>query len=108
MKSNIGPNLNNLTERQVLVTFAILAFVAFMATNNLHAGVDVTFASPTTLLTNWVGGSYGKMAALGALGVGLITAVVTQKLMFVASAVGLAIVASQGPGIINSIVTATL
>ena len=79
-----------------------------MATNNVHAGADVTFTNPTTLLTNWEGGSYGKMAALGALGVGLAVAVVKQSLMFTASAVGVAIVASQGPGVINGIVTATL
>jgi conjugal transfer pilus assembly protein TraA len=109
MKLNtFRPNLDHLSERQVLVTFAVLVIVAFMVTNNLHAGADVTFTSPTTLLTNWEGGSYGKMAALGALGVGLIVAIVKQSLMFTAVAVGIAIVASQGPAVINAIVTATL
>lgn len=99
---------NNLKERQVLVTFAMMAVMAFMATNNLHAGVDVTFTNPATLVSGWINGSYGKMAAIGALGVGLAIAVVKQSLMFVAGAVGIAVVASQGPGIINAIVTATL
>lgn len=108
MNSNTGFNLNHLTERQVLVCFAVLATITFMATNNLHAGTDATFSSPTALLTSWETGSYGKLAALGALGVGLAIAVVKQSLMFVAGAVGVGIVASQGPGIINAIVTATL
>lgn len=109
MKLNtFRPNLNQLSERQVVVAFAVMALIAFMATNNSHAGADVTFTNPTTLLTNWIGGSYGKLAGLGALGVGLAVAIVKQSLMFVAGAVGVAIVASQGPGIINAIVTATL
>ena len=108
MKLNTAHLAANLSERNVLVTFTLLAVVAFMATNNLHAGADVTFTNPTTLLTNWIGGSYGKMAGLGALGVGLAIAIVKQSLMFVAGAVGVAIVASQGPGIINAIVTATM
>lgn len=111
MKLNIAPlksSIEHLSERQVLIAFAMVSIVAFMATNPLHAGADITFANPQTLLTNWVGGSYGKMAALGALGVGLAIAVVKQSLMFVASAVGVAIVASQAPGVINGIVTATL
>jgi conjugal transfer pilus assembly protein TraA len=109
MKLNMNTlHPNRLTERQVLVTFAVLVAIACMATNNLHAGVDVTFTNPATLVTNWINGSYGKMAAIGALGVGLAIAVVKQSLMFVAGAVGIAVVASQGPGIINAIVTATL
>lgn len=111
MKLNTNPlqlNIDHLSERQVLVAFALIAIVAFMATTPLHAGADITFTNPQTLLTNWIGGSYGKMAALGALGVGLAIAVVKQSLMFVAGAVGVAIVASQAPGVINGIVTATL
>lgn len=101
-------SLNNLSERQVLVSFAILFAFAFMVTGHVNAGTDITFTSPTTLLTNWSTGSYGKMAAIASLIVGLAIAVMKQSLMFVAVAVGLAIVAIQGPGIINSIVTATL
>lgn len=100
--------LNNVSERQVIVTFAILLLFFFMASSHVIAGTDITFASPTTLLTNWSTGSYGKMAALACLVVGLSIAIVKQSLMFVAGAVGLAIVAMQGPGIINGIVTATL
>lgn len=111
MKLNTDPmklKIDHLSERQVLVTFTVMAIVAFMAANNLHAGADITFTAPQTLITNWIGGSYGKMAALGALGVGLAVAIVKQSLMFVAAAVGVAIIASQGPAVINAIVTATL
>jgi conjugal transfer pilus assembly protein TraA len=102
------PNFKNMTEHQVLVTFALLSGLAFMVTSNVYAGADVTFVTSTTLLTAWIGGSYGKMAALAALGVGLAIAIVKQSLMFVAATVGIAIIAVQGPGIVSSIVSATL
>ena len=109
MKSNVERfSFEHLSERQVLVTFAMLVIIALMASSNLHAGTDITFTNPSTMLTNWINGSYGKLAALAALGVGLAVAVVKQSLMFVAGAVGIAIVATQGPGVINALVTATL
>lgn len=109
MKSNTSHlNFNHLSERQVLVAFVVMAVITFMATNNVHAGTDVTFATVQTMLTNWITGSYGKIAALGVLGVGLAIAIVKQSLMFVAVGVGIAIVAVAGPGILNGLVTATL
>lgn len=109
MKSNAEHfSFNRLSERQVLVTFVMMVIIALMATSNLHAGTDITFTNPTTMLTSWINGSYGKMAALAALGVGLAVAIVKQSLMFVAGAVGVAIVATQGPGVINGLVTAVL
>ncbi len=107
MKLNSNHRIH-LSEEQVLTTFVTIAVIAFMATNNVQAGVDTTFTSATALLTGWIDGSYGKMAALGVLGVGLSIAIVKQSLMFVAAAVGIAIVAVTGPAIVTGIVTATL
>ena len=95
-------------ERHVLMAFIVIGMVATMMTQGAFAGADVTFAAVETLLTNWMTGSYGKVAAIGALAVGLAISIVKQSLMFAAAGVGIAIAAITGPAIVTGIVTATL
>lgn len=88
--------------------FGILAIILVFAAWNALAGTDATFSTATSTVTNWIEGSMGKLAAIGALAVGVVTAMVTHKLQSAAVAGGIALVASIGPSVINGIFTVAL
>jgi conjugal transfer pilus assembly protein TraA len=90
----------------VLVLTALLVLAAL--SGSVFAGTDTTFKTISDTTTGWINGSLGKMASIGALGIGLVTGIVRQSLMFVAVGVGLATAAFYGPTILSSIAAATL
>jgi conjugal transfer pilus assembly protein TraA len=53
-------------------------------------------------------GSLGKLFAFGALGTGLGITIVKQSLMPVVVGVGVSIATYYGPGVLNTVVAATL
>jgi len=95
-------------KREVQAWYIGLAIVMFLAALQSIAGTDATFSTATTTVTNWVEGSMGKLAAIGALAVGVVTAMVTHKLQSAAVAGGIALVASIGPSVINGIFSVAL
>jgi conjugal transfer pilus assembly protein TraA len=86
---------------------ALLAVMALWS-GQVLAGADTTFDPVNTILQGWMSGSYGKLAALASMGVGLIIAVVTKSLMAMTVSAGIAIAANYGPPVITGIMTATL
>ena len=81
------------------------------------AGTDTTFgtyasggagAGAVGTIGNWLQGSMGKMFSIGALAVGLGIGIVKQSVMSVAVGTGIALAASSGPQILNSIFGAVL
>lgn len=91
-----------------MFVFLLLAASMSFAGTGGGGGSDTTFESIQTMLQNWVEGSLGKVVALGAFGVGLVTAIVKQSLMFVAVGVGLAVAAYYGPSILLGLFSATI
>ena len=96
--------MQNLT----MFTFLLLAASMSFAGSGGGGGSDTTFESIQTMLQDWVEGSLGKVVALGAFGVGLVTAIVKQSLMFAVVGVGLAVAAYYGPTILLGLFSATL
>ena len=81
------------------------------------AGTDTTFgtyasggagAGAVGTIGNWLQGSMGKMFSIGALAVGLGIGIVKQSVMSVAVGTGIALAASAGPQILDSIFGAVL
>lgn len=90
------------------IVFTLAAVSLAMLSGQLFAGTDTTFDPVNTTITNWTTGSYGKMATLASLAVGLPVSFVTRSMMWLATTVGIAIAAYYGPGVVTGIVTATL
>ena len=90
------------------VAFALTAVALAALSGQAFAGADTTFAAVNTTITDWTTGSYGKMATLASLAVGLPVSFVTRSIMWLATTVGIAIAAYYGPGVVSGIVTATL
>lgn len=102
--TTMSPALRHEMKTWLGILAIILSFVAW----NVFAGTDATFSTATSTVTNWIEGSMGKLAAIGALAVGVVTAMVTHKLQSAAVAGGIALVASIGPSVINGIFTVAL
>ena len=66
------------------------------------------FDAVTTRLQNWMEGSLGKTFALGSLAVGLAIGVVKQSVMSVVTGAAVALSSSIGPGVLNTVFSATL
>jgi len=88
-----------------LATAALWMLAASGAT---IAGADVTFAGVQNMVGGWITGSGGRVAATVALFTAIIAAAVTRKLEPTMVAVGIAVVASLGTGIVQGIVGATI
>ena len=86
----------------------LLGFVSFMAAGAVMAGADATFQSVAQTLRDWSEGSLGTTIAIGALVVGLGVGLVRQSLMPVVGAVGMAVAANWGPGILAGMASATI
>jgi conjugal transfer pilus assembly protein TraA len=72
------------------------------------AGTDTTFAAAVTWLNTSLTGTLGKTFALGSLAVGLGVGIVKQSVMSVAIGVGMALVASVGPGVLQGMFSAAI
>jgi conjugal transfer pilus assembly protein TraA len=94
----------NQQHKQLLV----LATLCLVVTEPALAGADATFSSVSTLVKDWMEGSLGKLFAFGALGTGLGITIVKQSLMPVVVGVGVSIATYYGPGVLNTVVAATL
>ncbi|MCX7173709.1 MAG: hypothetical protein NT159_07265 [Proteobacteria bacterium] len=94
--ATMSPQLK--TELKAWMPLVVLAGLLAM---DVLAGSDTTFQTPTDKIAGWMTGSLGKMAATGALAVGVITAMVTHKLHSAAIAGGIALVAAIGPGVVS-------
>lgn len=91
--------------------YATLAFAAVLTVALIEpalAGGDTTFQSVSDLVKDWMEGTLGKLFAFGALGTGLATTIVRQSLMPVVVGVGVAVTAYYGPGILDTVVAATI
>lgn len=87
-----------------LMSFAGLVAVAGVAA----AGSDTAFDSIFTILNDWATGSLGKVIAIAMFIVGLGAGIVKQSVMAVVAGIGAAVVLAYGPGVIDSIFTATI
>lgn len=85
--------------------FALLSFVVLAV---FAIGADTTFSAASTQVQNWTQGTYGLLVAFGVLATGLAMTIVKHSLMWLVMAVGVALAATLGPGIIASMFTATL
>ena len=72
------------------------------------AGSDTAFDSIFTILNDWATGSLGKVIAIAMFIVGLGAGIVKQSVMAVVAGIGAAVVLAYGPGVIDSIFTATI
>jgi conjugal transfer pilus assembly protein TraA len=93
-------------------TLTALVVLAVLGVTSAFAGTDTTFGSATTgplfTMTNWLTGSMGHLFAIGALSVGLGIGIVKQSVMSVVVGVGVALAASTGPAVLQTIFTAVL
>ena len=94
---SVSPELRDELRAWIPVV-ALLALV----TGQALAGSDTTFDAGTSQLSGWLTGSLGKLAATGALAVGVTTAMVTHKLQSAAVAGGIALVAAIGPAVVGN------
>lgn len=85
-----------------------LAAGAAVAMSAAHAGTDTTFDTVATQLTGYLEGSLGTMLAVGSLIAGVVSAVIRFQWQMLAASVGVATAASFGPGVINTLVSATI
>lgn len=85
-----------------------LAGLGSLVTVSAIAGADTTFDPAGNMVSGWVSGSLGRMVALGSLGIGVVSAIVSRTLMPVVVSAGVGIAASVGPSVLLGIVTATL
>lgn len=87
-------------------TYALLALivVSFMA----FAVTDSTFDVAQQQVRDWTEGTFGLLVAFGVLATGLAMTIVKHSLMWLVLAVGVALAATMGPGILDSMFTATL
>lgn len=87
-------------------TYALLALivVSFLA----FAVSDSTFEAASDQVRDWTEGTFGLLVAFGVLATGLAMTIVKHSLMWLVLAVGVALAATLGPGILNSMFTATL
>lgn len=98
-----------MTDKNVMqAALLTLMAAAILNAGMAIAGADATFSQPQTYLTNWIGGSLGRMVALASLGIGVVSAIVSRTLMPVVVSAGVGIAASVGPSVVTGIVTATL
>jgi conjugal transfer pilus assembly protein TraA len=72
------------------------------------AGSDTAFSTIFDTLNGWATGSLGKVISIAMFIVGLGAGIVKQSVMAVVAGVGAAIVLAYGPGVIDSIFTATV
>jgi conjugal transfer pilus assembly protein TraA len=87
-----------------IVLFALMALFS-----EAFAGTDGDdFADIYTKLEGWSKGTLGKVIALGMFLVGLATGVVQQNIMAVVIGISGALALYYGPGIISSVVSATI
>lgn len=97
--------------RSILKNMAILLglTVLMLLFNEAFAGTDGDdFADIYTKLEGWSKGTLGKVIALGMFLVGLATGVVQQNIMAVVIGISGALSLYYGPGIISSVVSATI
>ncbi len=92
--------------QDVLVVGTAIGAVA-IAASMASAGTDATFSPTTTILTNWSTGSLGKMAGVACVGVAVVSAIIKFDWKFFGSALGVGLAASQGPGIVAGLMSAT-
>ena len=85
-----------------------LAALCLAIADPAMSGADVTFSAVSTLVKDWMEGSLGKLFAFGALGTGLGITIVKQSLMPVVVGVGVSVATYYGPGVLNTVVAATL
>ena len=88
-----------------LLTFATLCLAV---AEPALAGADATFSAVSDLVKGWMEGSLGKLFAFGSLGTGLGITIVKQSLMPVVVGVSVAVATYSGPGVLNTVVAATL
>jgi conjugal transfer pilus assembly protein TraA len=97
--------------RAMLKNMAILLglITLMIVFNEAFAGTDGDdFADIYTKLEGWSKGTLGKVIALGMFLVGLATGVVQQNIMAVVIGISGALSLYYGPGIISSVVSATI
>ena len=93
--------------------FAVFAFIlaAIFSFNIAFAGSgngNTTFSLPESMITAWLTGSMGRLFAIGALAIGLGVGIVKQSIMSVAVGVGIALAASMGPSVLQTILGSVL
>jgi len=71
------------------------------------AGTDTTFDDIQTMLSDWTQGSLGKAFAILSLLFGVGIAAVRQSFISLFAGIGVALGATVGPGILDSMFTAT-
>lgn len=90
-------------EKQTYLLLALAAYAAFTL-----AVTDTTFDLAQQQVRDWTEGTFGLLVAFGVLATGLAMTIVKHSLMWLVLAVGVALAATLGPGILDSMFTATL
>jgi hypothetical protein len=101
------PAFSDKTMKRVAnATFAGAIAAVLMAT--AYAGADTTFATATTMLTKWLGGSLGILISLATFATGIMITVTKHSLMPVAVAAAAALAIQVAPAVFTTMITATL
>ncbi|MFA7523533.1 MAG: TraA family conjugative transfer protein [Halothiobacillaceae bacterium] len=90
-------------EKQAYLLIALAAYAMFAM-----AVTDTTFDVASQQVRDWTEGTFGLLVAFGVLATGLAMTIVKHSLMWLVLAVGVALAATMGPGILDSMFTATL
>ena len=92
-------------EKQAYLLIALAAYAIFaMAVTT----TDTTFKVASQQVRDWTEGTFGLLVAFGVLATGLAMTIVKHSLMWLVLAVGVALAATMGPGILGSMFSATL
>lgn len=83
-----------------------VALAAVVATAAAHAGSDTTFNTTTTQITNWAGGSLGKLAGAAGVATALVGMVLKFDWKLIGGALGIGLTAATGPGIVTGLMSA--
>lgn len=104
MQHTFNTRINFATiEKQTYVLLAALV-VSFLA----FAVSDTTFDAAADQVRDWTEGTFGLLVSFGVLATGLAMTIVKHSLMWLVLAVGVALAATLGPGILDSMFSATL
>ena len=86
-----------------LIGIALVAGTAIAAGGSSSGTGATAFSDAVDWVSGMLTGSGGKLFSVGTLAIGLGTSIVKQTLMPVAVAAGIALAASLGPGVLDSI-----
>jgi len=97
----------------VLASVAAIAATLFgaemvVAMGSVTPSGDTTFDDATSMLTNWSTGSFGKLASVAALIVGMAFGIIRGTIVAVVGSIAIAVTLYLGPQILDGIFSAGL